>query len=124
MTAIASPRRTTPRTPGRFSTACTRGLRPEAVAIEPSRRRTDAAQCVGPWTSRPLRSAMPPRRSLSATEDLLADVAEEGRRVPEVAHVDALVGGVDQRSRLVQAHVAMREEAVRDTVGERVAKRA
>src|SRR4051812_8275325 len=123
MTAIASPRRTTPRTPASFSTARTRGLRPEAVAIVPSCRRTAAAQCVGPWTSRPLRSAMPPRRSFSATEQVLAHVAEERRREAEVAHVDALVGRVDERPRLVEAHVTVREEAVGDAVGERVAER-
>src|SRR4051812_23245161 len=123
MTTIASPRRTTPRTPASFSTALARGLRPEAVAIVPSRRRTAAAQCVGPWTRRPLRSAMPPRRSLSATEEVLADVAEERRREAEVAHVDALVGRVDERRRVVEGHVALGEEAVGDAVREGGAER-
>ena len=36
---------------------------PRRPRSSPSRRRTAAAQCVGPCTSRPLRSAMPPRRS-------------------------------------------------------------
>src|SRR5205085_10475347 len=141
MTTIASPSRTPPRTPASFSTPGTRGLRPDAVAIVPSRRRTAAAQCVGPWTSRPLRSAMPPRRSLagapvaagsvpnidfvgSATEQLLADVTEEGRRKAEVVDGDALVGGVDERRGLVQAHAALGKEAVGHAVGEGVAERA
>ena len=64
MTAKASASRATPRTPGTPSAARSRGLRPEATFDLAGAVRTAAAQCVGPWTSRPLRSAMPPRRSL------------------------------------------------------------
>ena len=39
--------------------------RSEARAIEPSAARTAAAQCVGPWISSPLRSAIPPSRNCS-----------------------------------------------------------
>ena len=38
----------------------------DATWISPSRPRTAAAQCVGPCTSSPLRSAMPPSRSFSS----------------------------------------------------------
>src|SRR5262245_39232337 len=66
MTAIASASFVIPRTPGRRSEARPprSGLRPDATLISPSRARTAAAQWVGPWTSSPLRSAMPPSRSL------------------------------------------------------------
>ena len=65
MTAKASARRTTPRTPGTASAARTRGLRPEAAFTSPVDVRTAAAQWVGPWISSPLRRAMPPSRSFS-----------------------------------------------------------
>ena len=39
---------------------------PEATLTSPSLVRTAAAQWVGPWTRRPLRRAIPPRRSLSS----------------------------------------------------------
>ena len=39
------------------------GLRPEATRIVPSGARAAAAHEVGPWTSRPFFSAIPPRRS-------------------------------------------------------------
>ncbi len=45
-------------------------------------------------------------------------VGVERRRVAEVAHVDALVGAVHERSCLEQRLVLVREEAVRDAVGE------
>ena len=51
---------------GRRRAAVTRGLGPERDLDEPSLARTAAAQCVGPWTSSPLRRAIPPRRSLSS----------------------------------------------------------
>jgi len=66
ITANASASRATPRTPGIGSTARSRGLRPDATSMPPSAPRTAAAQWVGPWTSRPLRRAIPPRRILSA----------------------------------------------------------
>ena len=65
ITASASARRASPRAPGTASNPRTRGLGPLAVRMPPSRARTAAAQCVGPWTSSPLRRAMPPRRSFS-----------------------------------------------------------
>ena len=49
---------------------------------------------------------------------------EEARRVAEVAHVDSLVGPVDQRHLLVDRHVAVGEEPVGQAVGEGVAKPA
>ncbi len=57
-----------PRRPGTLATrpGTSSGLRSEATSIEPSGRRTAAAQWVGPWTSRPLRRAMPPSRSFFA----------------------------------------------------------
>ncbi len=57
-----------PRRPGALATrpGTSSGLRSEATSIEPSGRRTAAAQWVGPWTSRPLRRAMPPSRSFFA----------------------------------------------------------
>src|SRR3954466_10794902 len=120
ITAIASPRRTTPRMPGMRPTAPrTRGLGPDPTAIVPSALRTAAAQCSRPWTSRPLRSAMPPRRSLaSATEELLRDVAIAVRGEAEVGDRDALVARVHQRPDLVEAHLALGEEAVRDALRE------
>ena len=68
ITTIASASFTTPRIPGRRAAARppSSGLRPEATFTSPSSVRTAAAQCVGPCTSRPLRSAMPPSRSLSS----------------------------------------------------------
>src|SRR4029077_7016577 len=41
-------------------------LRPEAILISPSSVRTAQAQAVGPCPSTPFRSALPPRRILSA----------------------------------------------------------
>ena len=57
------------------------------------RRGSAAAQCDGPWTSRPLRRAMPPSRSLSSGtgKEPPGEVVEEGGGEAEVAHVDALV---------------------------------
>ena len=73
ITAIASASLTTPRTPGMRSATrpLRRGLRPEATWISPESARTAAAQWVGPCTSRPLRSAMPPSRSLSSGTGLV-----------------------------------------------------
>ena len=84
ITAIASPRRTTPRTPGTPSArvqraACARRRpRPRPCAV-----RTAAAQCVGPCTSSPLRSAIPPRRSFSVGSVMpAASSAARGRSSP------------------------------------------
>ena len=52
------------------------------------------------------------------------ELVEEGRGEAEVAHVDALVVGVDQRPGLVERLVALGEEAVGDAVGERGAEPA
>jgi hypothetical protein len=75
ITANASPSRTTPRTPGTPSTPLTRGLRPEATRISPCLSRTAAAQWVGPCTSRPLRRAIPPRRSLPSVTGLKGEAS-------------------------------------------------
>ena len=66
-TAIASASLIGPRRPGRraASFGASSGLRSEPTSIPPSLPRTAAAQCVGPWIRRPLRSAIPPSRSLS-----------------------------------------------------------
>src|SRR5690349_14040319 len=122
MTATASVRRSTPRTPGIEPTRPrSASLDPEATAIVPSSRRIAAAQCSGPWTSSPLRRAIPPRRSLSfwsATEQLPRDVAVAARGEPEVGRGDPLVLGVHERRGLVEVHLALREEAVGDALGE------
>jgi MFS family permease len=60
-------------------------------------------------------------RELGA-EELDRKVAVEPGRVGEVAHVDPLVGVMHERRLVEQAHVPVREEAVRDAVGERLAK--
>ena len=64
-TAIASASFSGPRRPGIFATSpgASSGLRAEATWISPAGSRTAADQWVGPWISRPLRSAMPPSRS-------------------------------------------------------------
>jgi hypothetical protein len=60
-------------------------------------------------------------RSLGA-EQVEGEVAIEGGGVVQVPHVDPLVGVVHERRFVEQAHVAMREEAVGDAVGERLAE--
>jgi MFS family permease len=57
-------------------------------------------------------------------EDFARDVGVEAGGEAEVAHVDPLVGAVHEGSRLEQAHVALREEAVRGAVRERGAEPA
>ncbi len=67
-TAIASASFSGPRSPGiaAASPGASSGLRSEATSMLPVRGpRTAAAQCVGPWISSPLRSAIPPSRSFS-----------------------------------------------------------
>ena len=61
-TAIASARRSGPRTSGVVARRprARLGFGPEATSIEPSGARAAAAHEVGPWISRPLRSAIPP----------------------------------------------------------------
>src|SRR3954463_14397270 len=143
ITAMASPRRRTPRAPGTRRTGPrTRGLRPEATPIVPSLRRAATAQCVGPCTSSPLRRAIPPRRSFSSlTPDSLRGAtpgvaggrsAEQlerdrpiGARGPaDVARGDALVLAVHERPHLEQVLVALREEAVGHAPVKGVAERA
>ena len=105
----------------------TRGLGPEATAIAPSAARTAAAQCVGPWTSRPLRSAMPPRRSFSgsqSSEQLPRTSRKKRAANPRSRTSDALVGECTSGAGLVERHLAPREEAVGDALGEGGAERA
>ena len=68
-TAIASASLNGPRRPGTLATSfgASSGLRSEATSIAPSVPRTAAAQWVGPWIRRPLRSAIPPSRSFSSS---------------------------------------------------------
>jgi MFS family permease len=51
-----------------------------------------------------------------SAEDLLSDVKVEPGRVAEVAHVDALVRVVHERTGLEQVHEPLREESVRGAV--------
>src|SRR3954469_2122004 len=126
MTANASPRRASPASPGMSSRPWNGGLGPLATLTDPSLARTAADQCEGPWTSRPLRIAMPPRRSLSSGtgKEPPGEVVEEGGGEAEVAHVDALVLGVHERPGLVQGLMALGEEAVGHALRERRAEPA
>jgi hypothetical protein len=71
-----------------------------------------------------LLAAMTPRstRQLSLTEQVADHVVVEAGGEAEIAHIDALVGVVHQRVGLQEALVAHREEAVGDTVRERIAE--
>jgi MFS family permease len=55
-----------------------------------------------------------------SAEQFAGDVGVEAGGVAEVAYVDPLVGVMDERSRLEQAHVAVRKEPVRGAVRERL----
>jgi MFS family permease len=58
----------------------------------------------------------------SAVEQLSGDVGIEPRCEAQVAHVNPLVGAVDQRTHVQNRHVTLREEPVGNAVGERVAE--
>ena len=118
MTAIASPRRTTPRTPAIRPSAAAharlgarrrrRCCRRRRGRPRPSgRARARAARCAGP--SRPGAAC---RRALSAIEQLLGHVAVAARGEPEVGRRDPLVARVHERRGLVEVHLALGEEAV------------
>ena len=57
-------------------------------------------------------------------EQFAGDVCVEASGEAEIAHVDPLVGVVDQRRCLLQRLMALREEAVGHALGERLAKPA
>ena len=63
MTANDSASRSGPRRNGCWIPAASTRLRAEATLISPSGVRIAQAQDVGPWTSTPFESAMPPRRT-------------------------------------------------------------
>ena len=96
-TAIASARRSGPRTSGvEASRPRARvGFGPEATSIEPSPARAATAHEVGPWISRPLRSAIPPRRKRSGLPrgGLLDPRRRRRRAVARAAHRRGLNGG-------------------------------
>ena len=82
-TAIASASFSGPRRPGTRATSS--GPAPACARrrLRSSRResRTAAAQWVGPWISRPLRSAIPPSRSRSASfEAMRSTIGDAGSR--------------------------------------------
>ena len=143
-TAIASASRSGPRTSGVGARRprARLGFGPEATSIEPSAARAATAHEVGPWISRPLRSAIPPRRRRSgsagpepfgrgavgarlahlAPEHPPAEVGVEVRRQLDVGDRGALVGAVDERRGLEQPELALRAEAVDGRGVERLAK--
>jgi MFS family permease len=57
-----------------------------------------------------------------SAEDLLGDVGVEASRETEIAHVDALVRVVHERTGLEQVHEPLREEPVGGAIGKRLAK--
>ena len=105
ITAIASASFTTPRRPGTplgGAAAEGRACGPTRPRARRSRVRTAAAQWVGPCTSSPLRSAMPPSRSLSSGSShqrLHYQLRVEAGRQAEVLDRDPLVGRVHERER-------------------------
>jgi len=60
----------------------------------------------------------------SSAQQLARDVGVEAGSEAQVADVDPLVGVVNQRRGVEERHVALREEAVRDAVGEGVSEPA
>ena len=92
-TAIASASFSGPRSPGSraASFGASSGLRSEATSISPDGSRTAAAQWVGPWIRRPLRSAIPPSRSFSSAIDPTIDdrIRREWRAQRSVAALRA-----------------------------------
>ncbi len=63
MTANDSASLSGPRTNGCWIPGANSRFRAEATLISPSSVRTAHAQAVGPWTSTPFESAIPPRRT-------------------------------------------------------------
>ena len=75
------------------------GFGPDATSISPASVRAAAAHDVGPWISRPLRSAMPPSRSFSSTGPLpLADAPFVEMSTPSRESLPPLRVGPDMRS--------------------------
>src|SRR5581483_9931825 len=64
--SIASRSRAGPRRSGLVTSAPRTTFLPDATLSSPSGVRTATAQAVGPWTSTPFWSAIPPRRSFSS----------------------------------------------------------
>jgi hypothetical protein len=65
-TANASSRRAGPRSRGCFTSAARIFLYADSTRTSPSGNRTAHAHELGPWTSTPFASAIPPRRSFSS----------------------------------------------------------
>src|SRR3989454_4162409 len=134
MIAMASSRRTGPRSSGLSTLLARRRLRWAATFSCPSSVRIAQAQAVGPCTSTPFASAIPPSRSFSSvtrsrlsTQSRIPQIGAAGsgqhglRGVPHEAHRelqvldrDALVRRVDQAGRQLGVHHPQREEAVGD----------